>query len=206
MTHSILITTDTEVRQRWEKAFPGAPVYFSPAAVSGRVAPDAVVWLHVGADHEAARKLVAETLATVGPCSLVALSDIPSDDQALELMERGVVGYCHAYAGPAMLQQVSTVVANQGLWVGPDLMQRMIRAAGANVAVDPSTSKALETLSGRELEVARQVGTGSSNKEIARALDITERTVKAHLSAIFSKLGVRDRLHLALFMRSAGAA
>ena len=204
MIHSILIATDTEVRQRWEKAFPGAPVHASPAAVPDRVGPDTVAWLHVGADHEAARRLVAETLAAIGPCSVVALSDIPSDDQALELMERGVVGYCHAYAGPAMLQQVSTVVANQGLWVGPDLMQRLIRAAGANVAVDPSSSKALETLSGRELEVARHVGTGSSNKEVARSLDITERTVKAHLSSIFTKLGVRDRLHLALFMRSQG--
>jgi DNA-binding NarL/FixJ family response regulator len=104
-----------------------------------------------------------------------------------------------------MLQQVSTVVSNQGLWVGPNLMQRLIRAAGPNVTADTGSRNALTTLSSREREVAQQVGLGSSNKEIARILSITERTVKAHLSAIFQKLGVRDRLHLALFMRSTGA-
>jgi DNA-binding NarL/FixJ family response regulator len=55
-----------------------------------------------------------------------------------------------------------------------------------------------EELSGREAEVAREVVAGRSNKEIARVLGITERTVKAHLGAIFAKLGVRDRLQLAL--------
>jgi DNA-binding NarL/FixJ family response regulator len=205
MTHTILIATDTEVRARWEKAFPDGGVHANPAAATGRVQPDSVVWLHVGSDADQARRLVDECLSRLGACRLVALSDTPSDSQAIELMERGVVGFCHAYAGPAMLQQVSTVVANEGLWVGPSLMQRIIRAAGPSVTVDTGSQHALDTLSAREREVAQQVGLGSSNKEIARILSITERTVKAHLSAIFQKLGVRDRLHLALFMRSVGA-
>jgi hypothetical protein len=50
------------------------------------------------------------------------------------------------------------------------------------------------------LEVARLIAGGASNKEVARALDIAERTVKAHAGAIFEKLGARDRLHLALIM------
>ena len=52
------------------------------------------------------------------------------------------------------------------------------------------------------LMVAGQVAHGASNREIAEALDITERTVKAHLSAIFEKLGVRDRVQLALAMNN----
>ena len=204
MNNLILISKDTEVRARWEKAFPSGAVFANPAAALGRVGAGAVVWLHVGSDQDAARRLVEDCFSRLGNCRIVAMSDIPSDTQAIELMERGVVGFCHAYAGPAMLQQVSTVVSNEGLWVGPNLMQRLIRAAGPNVAVDTGSRQALEALSSRELEVARQVGLGSSNKEIARILTITERTVKAHLSAIFQKLGVRDRLHLALFMRSTG--
>ena len=50
--------------------------------------------------------------------------------------------------------------------------------------------------------VAEQVAHGASNREIAEALEITERTVKAHLSAIFEKLGVRDRVQLALAMNN----
>jgi DNA-binding NarL/FixJ family response regulator len=53
-------------------------------------------------------------------------------------------------------------------------------------------------LTEREREVARAVASGASNKEIARRLGITERSVKAHTGAIFEKLGVRDRLQLSL--------
>lgn len=201
---TILIAIDTDLRTRWGKAFPSGAVYANPAAAIGRVRTDDVVWLHVGADPDAARRLVDECLSRLGACRLVALSDTPTDAQAMELMEKGVVGFCHAYAGPAMLQQVSTVVSNEGLWVGPNLMQRLIRAAGPNVAQDGESRDMLDALSAREREVAKQVGLGSSNKEIARILSITERTVKAHLSSIFVKLGVRDRLHLALFVRSQG--
>ena len=101
-----------------------------------------------------------------------------------------------------MLQQVSTVVSNEGLWVGPSLLQRLIRATGPRVERARGDTPDLNALSQREIEVAQHVGNGASNKEIARSLHITERTVKAHLSAIFQKIGVRDRLQLAIFMRS----
>jgi DNA-binding NarL/FixJ family response regulator len=204
MNNTLLIATDTDLRARWMLAFPGGAVYANTAQATGKVQPESVVWMHVGSDQDAAGRIVGESLSRLGSCLLVALSDTPSDSQAVELMERGVVGYCHSYAGPAMLQQVGTVVSNQGLWVGPKLMQRLIRAAGANVDIESASSASLQLLSGRELEVAHQVGLGSSNKEIARILAITERTVKAHLSSIFVKLNVRDRLHLALFIRSQG--
>ena len=53
-------------------------------------------------------------------------------------------------------------------------------------------------LTPREREIALLVGAGVSNKAIAQRLDITERTVKAHLGAVFNKLGVTGRLQLAL--------
>jgi DNA-binding NarL/FixJ family response regulator len=52
----------------------------------------------------------------------------------------------------------------------------------------------------RERQVAESVARGSTNKEIARVMGITERTVKAHLTASFEKLGVRDRMQLALLV------
>jgi DNA-binding NarL/FixJ family response regulator len=59
---------------------------------------------------------------------------------------------------------------------------------------------AVDCLTPRELQVARMVHLGGNNKTIARELDISERTVKAHLSAIFRKLNIQNRLHLALFL------
>ncbi len=56
----------------------------------------------------------------------------------------------------------------------------------------------LAALTLREREIAELIGNGESNKQIARQLLITERTVKAHVTGIFRKLGVGDRLSLAL--------
>ena len=92
-----------------------------------------------------------------------------------------------------------------GLWIGEALMRRLLIAttgalAQVTVGAAPSVNSALRTLTAREQEVAKAVASGSNNKEIARALGITERTIKAHASAIFQKLGARDRLHLALIV------
>jgi DNA-binding NarL/FixJ family response regulator len=56
----------------------------------------------------------------------------------------------------------------------------------------------VERLSAREAEVFRQLGDGCSNREIARRLGITERTVKAHVAQIMIKLGVESRLQAGL--------
>jgi DNA-binding NarL/FixJ family response regulator len=58
----------------------------------------------------------------------------------------------------------------------------------------------LDMLTAREREIALQIGGGSSNRAIAQRLGITERTVKAHLGSVFAKLGVHDRLQLALLV------
>ncbi|HKJ94564.1 MAG TPA: helix-turn-helix transcriptional regulator, partial [Gammaproteobacteria bacterium] len=63
-----------------------------------------------------------------------------------------------------------------------------------------------ERLSPREHEIVAYLASGESNKGIAAKLGITERTVKAHLSSIFQKTGLKDRLHLALAANAGYAA
>ncbi len=98
---------------------------------------------------------------------------------------------------------MALVVTNQGIWVGQELLAKVLggsfktlqqRHQGASFQY----SEYLELLTERERGVALAVARGATNKEVARQLDITERTVKAHLSAIFKKLAVRDRLQLIL--------
>ena len=60
----------------------------------------------------------------------------------------------------------------------------------------------LDHLTPREREIVHQVAGGASNKEIANRLNVTEATIKAHLTAVFRKLGLSDRLHLALFVNN----
>jgi DNA-binding NarL/FixJ family response regulator len=62
--------------------------------------------------------------------------------------------------------------------------------------------KGLDELTAKELEVAKQVAVGATNREIAEELHMSERTVKAHLSAVFDKMAVRDRVQLALTMNN----
>ena len=136
---------------------------------------------------------------------VVLLSSAPEPLEGLNALNQGVRGYAHAYAVPALLQEVALVVEHDGLWVGPELLQRLVGASNAALARRPPpetapvpASNAWAALSAREAQVARAVSAGRSNKEVAAQLFISERTVKAHLGAVFEKLGVRDRLQLVL--------
>ena len=75
-------------------------------------------------------------------------------------------------------------------------LTRRVKGANLNPEADP------EQLTGRERMVAEQVGLGANNNEIATRLNISERTVKAHLSSIFQQLGIRDRVQLALVINN----
>jgi DNA-binding NarL/FixJ family response regulator len=91
----------------------------------------------------------------------------------------------------------------------PDDLIAAVRAAAAGGApLDPRAARVLldrrqpqVALSARETEVVRLVSEGLANKQIARRLGITERTVKAHLTSIFSQIGVSDRTQAALWAR-----
>ena len=80
--------------------------------------------------------------------------------------------------------------------MGRSLVQRFLRLVDSRAGTQAAWHN--DVLTERESTVARQAAIGDSNQEIATALGITERTVKAHLSAVFEKLGVSDRLQLAL--------
>lgn len=127
---------------------------------------------------------------------VVVVSSQPNDEEGIQLLDQGVAGYGHAYAAVATLRQILEVVASGELWVGRSLMQRLLRGvapAGRSSRVDWQTA-----LTDREREVAQLTANANSNADIAQQLGITERTVKAHLTAIFEKLEVADRLQLAL--------
>jgi DNA-binding NarL/FixJ family response regulator len=91
------------------------------------------------------------------------------------------------FAVEMMLDAIRAVVAGE-VWMPPALQARFTA----------DVSGPGQRLTPRELEVVRLVATGHRNADIARRLFISEETVKAHLSNVFGKLGVRDRLELAL--------
>jgi DNA-binding NarL/FixJ family response regulator len=143
-----------------------------------------------------------------GQYKIVVLSNIPRFEEAIECLKGGARAYVNAFAGPQTLNQIAEVVNEGGIWLGADLMQLLI-ASAQKISSDnhdkitaPHESDLEKKLSTREIEVAKLIAQGDSNKLIARKLNITERTVKSHVSTIFTKLDIKDRLKLALLFTS----
>jgi len=74
-------------------------------------------------------------------------------------------------------------------------------AAKETVAAPRVSAEKLAALTRRERDIVNLLADGATNKQVAEELDISERTVKGHLSNVFSKLGVSDRLKLVLFLK-----
>lgn len=141
---------------------------------------------------------------------VVVMSRAPSEDEGIAALRAGARGYCNAYIDPRLLEKVIGTVQAGEVWVGRKLIDRLVELVASSAAPhrQPNIDNAVfDSLTPREREIAVLVGEGVSNKIIARRLDITERTVKAHLGAVFSKLGMPGRLQLALLVTgSAGRA
>jgi len=111
-------------------------------------------------------------------------------------------------AGRAMREGAAGVLYKD---VDPDALVRAIRAVhdghlllapeAAGTLLQPATgqNRGLDALTAREREVLAELAQGRSNREIARALNVSEKTVKAHVSSVLAKLGVQDRTQAALF-------
>jgi len=199
MKRHVFVTARPQPIPRWLEAFPDARLMRDQGPDESDLAPlvqASVVWLHVTGDDPAVAAWVNTVRVAAPNVPIVVLSNVPEDEQGMAALAAGASGYCSALTLPAVLQQVAGVVEHGGLWVGPRLMRRLMQglAAHSSEAAEP----ALDMLSQRERQVAEAVARGATNKEIARVMGITERTVKAHLSAAYEKLGVRDRMQLSL--------
>jgi DNA-binding NarL/FixJ family response regulator len=130
---------------------------------------------------------------------VVAASSNPSDNEAMRALDAGCSAYCHAFSDSLTLKQIRDVVEAGQVWIGKSLMQRLLHGVNRLVPKPPTPDAAWqEGLTLREIEIAFLAANGASNQSIADQCAISERTVKAHLSAVFGKLIITDRLQLAL--------
>ncbi len=190
----IFLTQENVVSPRWQHTFSLAKIMEHSSDLPHNLS-GIILWALL----EHAQLLKNITTWNEAGARVVVLTKIENPIHAKQVMELGASGYLHYLAAEQVLAQVSQVVQLGGLWLGADLMRQLVFAT-ANTLPKPRTSHQLDVLTLREKSVAQAVAAGKTNKEIARDLDITERTVKAHLSAVFEKLKVRDRLQLVLVM------
>lgn len=126
-----------------------------------------------------------------GAPPVLILTTFDDDDVLWGAVEAGAAGFVLKDTPAEDLVAAIRATAAGGSWLDPRVTPRLLtalRGSGRRVA-----AKELERLTDRELEVLRLVATGATNGEIAAALYVGERTVKTHVGAIFTKLGVRDR-------------
>lgn len=131
------------------------------------------------------------------------LSDRPDEEEALVFLKLGIVGYGNTYISSARLLEALRVITNGGVWLGQKVIQRLITDLSLKTRPESppdNAATALATLTKAERHIAQLVAHGQSNLEIAADLNITERTVKAHLTSIYEKTKTGNRLNLALLI------
>lgn len=139
---------------------------------------------------EATRQIKAERPAQ----NVLVLTSYDDDAYIFALLEVGAAGYLLKNASEAELLGAVRAVAAGESALHPSVARKVLE----RFSTTSTSSAPLDTLSPRELEVLCIAATGRTNKEIARDLDISPRTVQVHLANIFSKLGVGSRTEAVL--------
>jgi two-component system NarL family response regulator len=153
---------------------------------------------------------VAALLRLQPTTKIVVLASPADEKEGIAALKLGARGYCDRSIPPALLEKALGVVQRGEFWVGRTLISALLDEMSAAAAPrrtgrdlsDPNDC--LDRLTPRQRDISELLGAGASNKEMARRLSLTERTVKAHLTTIFRKLGTRGRLETALFITERG--
>jgi len=135
------------------------------------------------------------------------LSDQPDEQEGLAFLKLGIVGYGNTYISQNRMAEAVRVVGSGGVWLGQKVIQHLIQEAYARTLENTAPHeerKVLSVLTRAERKIAELVARGQSNLEIAADLQITERTVKAHLTSIYEKTKTGNRLNLALLINRLG--
>lgn len=128
----------------------------------------------------------------------ITLSGSEMEEDVVEAMRRGARGFLDKQTPVELLLKCVRKVHHGEIWLNGRMTEAVFHAFGNQQP--PSKLDGKAELSRREIEVIQHVIQGCKNKDIAQKLFISEKTVKNHLSAIFNKLGVSDRLELTLYV------
>ena len=119
--------------------------------------------------------------------------------ESVKAIRDGARGIILKHAASEFLIKGIRKVFEGELWADSSTMTQVVESLSRKYRVDSRPNQGRKDLSDRETEVVVLIASGHRNKEIASKLFISEQTVKTHLSNIFQKLGVNDRLELALY-------
>jgi DNA-binding NarL/FixJ family response regulator len=132
------------------------------------------------------------------PLAIVVVTTFDLDEYVHGALKAGARGFLLKDAGPALLVQAIRAAANGDALIAPSVTVRLLATFSRPPAGRPS-AQPIEPLTQREDEVLATVARGRTNAEIADELHISLSTVKAHIASLMTKLGVRNRVELAMW-------
>jgi DNA-binding NarL/FixJ family response regulator len=130
---------------------------------------------------------------------VIVLTSFVDDDKLLPALRAGAAGYLLKNAEPQELARAVRAAHAGEVLLDSVVAARLVEALAGGGDEDP-----LDRLTPREHEVLQLIGRGLPNKQIARELDLSERTVKTHVGHVLAKLGVADRTQAAIVAVRAG--
>jgi two-component system, NarL family, nitrate/nitrite response regulator NarL len=131
--------------------------------------------------------------------AMLVMADVISDRDALQLLQSGANGIVLKECSPCALFKSIRAAAEGEIWIGRKLVAGLVKALRDGATAQSGRPSTPYSLTRRELEIVAEVAEGCTNRNIAEKFSIAEQTVKHHLTSIFQKLGVSNRLELAVF-------
>jgi DNA-binding NarL/FixJ family response regulator len=151
---------------------------------------------------EATRRIRADHPQT----QVVVLTTYSDDESIIGALQAGALGYLTKDATRAEIGRAVLAAAAGQAVLDPAVQQRLLLAAARAPAPQPDQDHDPDELTPRESDVLRLIAEGKSNREIARALYVSEATVKTHVNRIFAKTGSRDRTQAVRYAYTHGYA
>ncbi|MFB9671315.1 response regulator [Microlunatus capsulatus] len=176
-------------------------------ALAGRLAVD-VVLMDIRMPRRDGLSATEELLRTPSPPAVLVLTTFDTDDSVLTALRLGASGFLLKDTPPDRIVDAVRRVAAGEPALSPTVTAQLIAAVASGPQPDRTAAARtrLDSLTERERAVALAVGAGRSNAEIGAELYLSVATVKAHLSRVMVKLGVENRVQVAIQVHDAGLA
>ena len=173
--------------------------------IISRFKPD-IVLFELNLIDQVTSQVISQLINASETSRLILVTGASDPEINQQVVESGVMGMVFKSQAPETLIKAIEKVHSGEVWLERSLIANVLSRLSRNMKqqVNSHESNYMEDLSDREKQIVRLIGQGYKNKKISQQLCISETTVRHHLTSIYSKLGVSDRLELLVFAHRYG--
>ncbi len=199
---TILFSTDIDMIEEWKRrhSIDNYVSCYDATSLNNELAQNKsslVVADYDTVSHEVNKFISSNTF----PDNLIVLEKAPEIAIGKTLISRGVKAYGNSRMLHVHFKQMMQTVQDDKIWTYPELTSALVKTTGKSSLHEDAQTLIHNKLTDKEREVVGLILEGLTNDAIGNTLNITTRTVKAHVSSIFTKLHVNDRVSLVLLLK-----